>query len=132
MTVDDLDDINLGDATTAEATGGSNEVGMISYLSRLNYDYKGIYLLEGLFRRDGSSRFAKENRWANFAGVSGGVRFSELSFVKDWNIFDNLKIRASYGETGSQSGIESMIMYLLLSQEQLYLVLMEQKFLLQE
>lgn len=105
MTVDDLDDINLGDATTAEATGGSNEVGMISYLSRLNYDYKGIYLLEGLFRRDGSSRFAKENRWANFAGISGGVRFSELSFVKDWNIFDNLKIRASYGETGSQSGI---------------------------
>ena len=80
MTVDDLDDINLGDATTAEATGGSNEVGMISYLSRLNYDYKGIYLLEGLFRRDGSSRFAKENRWANFAGISGGVRFSELSF----------------------------------------------------
>ncbi len=105
MTVDDLDDINLGDATTAEATGGSNEVGMISYLGRLNYDYKGIYLLEGLFRRDGSSRFAKENRWANFAGVSGGVRLSELAWVKDWNIFDNLKIRASYGETGSQTGI---------------------------
>lgn len=105
MAIDGLDDINLGDATTAEATGGSNEVGMISYLGRLNYDYQGIYLLEGLFRRDGSSKFAKENRWANFAGISGGVRLSELSFVKDWNIFDNLKIRASYGETGSQTGI---------------------------
>lgn len=105
MAVDDLDDINLGDPTTAEATGGSNEVGMISYLARLNYDYKGIYLLEGLFRRDGSSKFIKENRWANFAGVSGGIRFSEFGFVKDWNIFDNLKLRASYGETGSQTGI---------------------------
>lgn len=105
MTIDGLDDINLGDATTAEATGGSNEVGMISYLGRLNYDYKGIYLLEGLFRRDGSSKFIKENRWANFAGVSGGVRLSELPFMKSMNIFDNLKIRASYGETGSQTGI---------------------------
>lgn len=105
MMIDDLDDINLGDATTAEATGGSNEVGMISYLGRLNYDYKGIYLLEGLFRRDGSSKFAKENRWANFAGISGGIRFSELTFIKDWTIFDNLKLRASYGETGSQTGI---------------------------
>lgn len=107
MMVDDLDDINLGDATTAEATGGSNEVGMISYLARLNYDYRGIYLLEGLFRRDGSSKFIKDNRWANFAGVSGGIRFSEFDWVKQWNIFDNLKLRASYGETGSQTGISN-------------------------
>jgi TonB-linked SusC/RagA family outer membrane protein len=105
MTNDDLDDINLGDVTTAQATGGSNEVGMVSWLGRLNYDYKGIYLLEGLFRRDGSSRFSKDNRWANFYGISGAVRLSELDFVKKWNLFDNLKIRASYGETGSQGGI---------------------------
>jgi len=105
MSSDDLDDINLGDATTAQVTGGSNEVGMISYLGRLNYDYKGIYLLEGLFRRDGSSKFSAANRWANFAGISGGVRFSEFNFIKDLAIFDNLKLRASYGETGSQTGI---------------------------
>lgn len=105
MAVDELDDINLGDATTAEATGGSNEVGMISLLGRLNYDYKGIYLLEGIFRRDGSSKFDKDNRWANFAGVSGGIRFSEYDFMKDLEIFDNLKLRGSYGETGSQTGI---------------------------
>lgn len=105
MTVDELDDINLGDVTTSEATGGRNEVGMISWLGRLNYDYKGIYLLEGLFRRDGSSRFSSANRWANFYGLSAGVRLSELNFVKKWNIFDNLKLRASYGETGSQGGI---------------------------
>lgn len=105
MSDDSLDDINTGDATTAEATGGSNDYCLVSYLGRLNYDYKGIYLLEGLFRRDGSSKFAPGHRWANFAGVSGGVRFSELDFVKEWNVFDNLKVRASYGETGSQAGI---------------------------
>ncbi len=105
LTNDALDDINLGDATTSEATGGRNEVGMISYMGRLNYDYKGTYLLEGLFRRDGSSKFSKENRWANFFGLSAGVRFSEMDFVKEWDIFDNLKLRASYGEAGSQAGI---------------------------
>lgn len=105
MGVDELDDINLGDVTTSEATGGSNEVGMISWLGRLNYDYKSIYLLEGQFRRDGSSRFSSANRWANFFGVSGGIRFSEFKAVKAWNIFDNLKLRASYGEAGSQGGI---------------------------
>lgn len=105
MTNDSLDDINLGDVTTAQATGGSNEVGMISWIGRFNYDYKGTYLLEGLFRRDGSSKFAKENRWANFYGLSGAIRFSEYDFVKNLNIFDNLKLRASYGETGSQGGI---------------------------
>ncbi len=104
MPVDELDDINLGDATTAEATGGSSEVGMVSYLGRLNYDYKGIYLLEAQFRRDGSSRFSPENRWANFAGVSAGVRLAQMDFMKG-GLFDELKIRASYGETGSQTGI---------------------------
>ncbi len=105
MTVNELDDINLGDPTTAEATGGSNEDGLVSYLTRLNYDYKGIYLLEGQFRRDGSSRFYADNRWANFGGVSGGIRLSEMMLVKSLSIFDNLKLRASYGETGSQTGI---------------------------
>ena len=105
ITNDALDDINLGDATTAQATGGSNSVGMVSYIGRLNYDYKDTYLLEALFRRDGSSRFSPENRWANFYGVSAAIRFSEMDFVRDWNVFDELKLRGSYGETGSQGGI---------------------------
>ncbi len=105
MSIDELDDINLGDATTAEATGGSNHVGMISYLSRLNYEYKGTYLLEGIFRRDGSSKFSKKNRWSNFANISAGVRLSQYEFIKNLSVISNLKIRGSYGETGSQSGI---------------------------
>lgn len=105
FTNDELDDINLGDVATSEATGGSNQNAMISWIGRVNYDYKDVYLFEGLFRRDGSSKFSKENRWANFYGFSGAVRFSELGFVKKLDIFDNLKLRASYGETGSQGGI---------------------------
>lgn len=105
MPSDELDDINTGDVATSEATGGSNHSGTVSYVGRLNYDYKGIYLLEGLFRRDGSSKFYKENRWANFLGVSGGIRFSEFAFLKETALFDNLKLRASYGEAGSQTGI---------------------------
>jgi TonB-linked SusC/RagA family outer membrane protein len=107
MTVDELDDINLGDATTAEATGGSNEDGLVSYLSRVNYDFNGIYILEGQFRRDGSSRFDKDHRWLNFAGALGAIRISEFTFMKNLGIFDNLKIRGTYGETGSQTGISN-------------------------
>lgn len=105
MANDELDDINIGDVTTAEATGGSNEVGMLSWIGRLNYNYKSTYLLEGLFRRDGSSRFAKGHRWDNFYGISGAVRLSQLKPVSDLNLFQELKLRASYGETGSQAGI---------------------------
>jgi TonB-linked SusC/RagA family outer membrane protein len=105
MSDNTLNDINLGDPTTSQVTGGSNENGMIAYLTRLNYDYKGIYLFEGQFRRDGSSQFDNINRWSNFSNFSAGVRISELSAVKQLDIFDNLKLYGSYGETGSQVGI---------------------------
>lgn len=110
MMSNDLDNILTGDATTTEILANDNlslerDWALVSFLGRLNYDYKGIYLLEGQFRRDGSSRLSKENRWGNFAGISAGIRFSEFDFVKNLNIFDNLKLRGSYGEMGSLSGI---------------------------
>jgi TonB-linked SusC/RagA family outer membrane protein len=100
-----LDDINLGDPTTSETTGGHVQSGMVSYLGRLNYDYKSIYLLEGIFRRDGSSKFVGDKRWANFGSGLAAVRFSELTAIKKLNIFDDLKLRISYGTVGSQTGI---------------------------
>lgn len=93
MPDDSLNDLNTGDKTTQENAGGSNAVGMVSYIGRLNYDYKGIYLLELLGRRDGSSRLHPDYRWANFGGASAAVRLSELDFVKQINIFDNPQIR---------------------------------------
>ncbi|WP_240050259.1 TonB-dependent receptor, partial [Bacteroides salyersiae] len=66
----------------------------------MNYDYAGKYLIEGSFRYDGSSAFAKGHRWGFFPSVSIGWRISEESFIKNvdaLSFVDNIKIRASYG-----------------------------------
>lgn len=73
-------------------------------VGRLNYDYKGKYLLEGSFREDGSSKFAQGKRWGFFPAISAGWRISEESFLKNKITFlDNLKIRASYGKLGDDA-----------------------------
>lgn len=104
MASNDLDAISTGDVTTSTNSGESSAVGQVSYIARLNYDYKGIYLFEASARRDGSSRLDPDYRWKNFYGASAGVRLSEMDFMKD-GIFDNLKLRFSYGEMGSTTGI---------------------------
>lgn len=90
-----------------ELTGVSKyHEAMMSYFGRLNYDYKERYLLEGLMRYDGSSKFQPENRWQFFWGLSGGWRLMEESFMKPLShIFSNLKLRLSYGVVGNQNGI---------------------------
>ena len=84
-------------------SGSSSEDVLISYFGRLNYDYKGKYLLEGTFRYDGSSRFADGNRWGVFPSVSAGWRLDKESFFHLENVFDLLKLRASYGALGNQA-----------------------------
>ena len=79
---------------------------LLSYFARVNYDYLSKYLLEGNFRYDGSSKFQPENRWAFFWGVSAGWRLSEETLIKNLNIFDDLKLRVSYGTVGNQGGID--------------------------
>lgn len=76
--------------------------GMLSFFSRVNYDYKEKYLLSLAYRADASSRFGPESRWGYFPSISGGWNISEESFMaplKKW--VDFLKIRGSYGVTGS-------------------------------
>lgn len=78
---------------------------MISYVSRLNYDYDDRYYVAGSFRRDGSSRLAPEGRWGNFWSVSGMWHISNESFMKPLkHVLSDLKIRASYGVNGNQPG----------------------------
>lgn len=74
---------------------------MISYLGRLNYTYDDKYLLTVTFRRDGSSRFSKENKWSNFPSAALAWRVSSEPFMKSSKVFSDLKVRASYGVTGS-------------------------------
>ena len=80
---------------------------IMSYFGRFNYDFDSKYLLEFNGRYDGSSKFMPENRWAFFWGTSVGWRINQESFLKDVKWISNLKLRASYAEMGSQSGIDN-------------------------
>ncbi|MCG8318399.1 MAG: TonB-dependent receptor [Cytophagales bacterium] len=74
---------------------------MASFFGNVNYDYKKRYFATATLRRDGSSRFGVDNRWGNFYSGSVGWAISEESFMDDIAVIDNLKIRASYGQTGN-------------------------------
>jgi tonB-linked outer membrane protein, susC/ragA family len=76
---------------------------MLSYFGRVNYALMGKYLAEVNLRADASSRFAKGNRWGYFPSFSLGWRLGEEPFIKKLNIFDNLKVRASWGKLGNQN-----------------------------
>ena len=76
-----------------------------SWFGRLNYAFDSRYLVEANFRYDGSSRFSPDNRWGFFPSASAGWRISEENFAKNsfLSVFDNLKLRASYGKLGNSS-----------------------------
>lgn len=93
------------DAGTDGILGEGNMRGlrMVSYFGRLNYAFADKYLFEMNLRADASSRFKRGNRWGVFPGISAGWRLSEEGFIKDMNIFSNLKLRASWGQLGNQT-----------------------------
>lgn len=88
-------------AVPTGASGYSSGNAMISYLSRLNYDFDNKYYFSTSFRRDGSSRLGLNERWANFWSVSGAWRLTQEDFMKDLTFIDDLKVRASYGTSGT-------------------------------
>src|SRR6218665_2079096 len=79
------------------------EWSLLSYLARLNYNYKGKYLLALAVRRDGSSRFGENNRWGNFPSVSAGWIISEEDFMPDLSSVSFIKFRGSYGIIGNNN-----------------------------
>ncbi len=104
----EVTDINAGAASSAKAEGYTRELAMISWLGRVNYDYAGRYLFEANIRHDGSSRFAKDNRWGTFPSVSAGWRISEEEFFYNMkHAVNNLKIRASWGMLGNQEVLDA-------------------------
>ncbi|MEQ8473087.1 MAG: TonB-dependent receptor [Marinoscillum sp.] len=76
---------------------------LLSYFGRLGYTFKDKYLFNATFRADGSSRFAKGNRWGYFPSVSAGWVVSDEQFLSSASFLDFLKIRASWGQNGSQA-----------------------------
>lgn len=93
------------DAGTNGIKGEGNMQGlrMVSYFGRANYGFADKYLFEMNLRADASSRFRRGNRWGVFPGFSAGWRLSEENFVKNLNLFSNLKLRASWGQLGNQT-----------------------------
>lgn len=80
-----------------------DRVGLISYLGRMTYDYKNKYLFSASFRTDGSSYFAKGQKYGSFPAVSAGWGIGKEDFMKNVNWVSNLKLRASYGATGNNN-----------------------------
>ena len=84
--------------------GGQNEYALMGFFGRLNYDYKGKYLVEVSGRYDGTSRFKRGHRWGFFPSFSLGWRISEEPFFEGIREkFNNFKIRYSYGQLGNQN-----------------------------
>jgi TonB-linked SusC/RagA family outer membrane protein len=86
-----------------QGNGNMNGVKMFSYFGRINYSLMGKYLFEANIRADASSRFKQESRWGVFPGFSAGWRMSDEKFIKDLNMFSNLKLRGSWGQLGNQN-----------------------------
>lgn len=99
--------INAGGNIYPSAGIGYDAYALESYLGRISVDYKGKYLLNVSARRDGSSKFSKDNRFGTFPSVSLGWKVNNESFWKANDIISGLKLRASYGLTGSMAGISN-------------------------
>lgn len=104
---------NLAQGNYAAVSGnytvqfGDNTYGETKFISdfaRLNYSFKDRYLLQGSIRRDGSSVFGGNNQWGYFPSLGLGWRMKEEEFLKNVNFISDLKLRASYGETGNALG----------------------------
>jgi TonB-linked SusC/RagA family outer membrane protein len=96
----------LDAATEGDLTQGSHyQRALISYLGRINYNYGNRYLLTVNIRHDGSSSFARGNRWATFPSFSVGWRIDQEPFFYGWNqnVISSLKIRAGWGQNGNQN-----------------------------
>lgn len=89
---------------TSNNNGHLETLRMISFYGRINYSFNSKYLLQATIRRDGSSAFGKNNRWGTFPSASLAWRMSEEKFIKDLNVFDDLKFRVGYGVSGNSLG----------------------------
>ena len=94
-------DLSLG--SVQRTSNNSTSESLQSFLGRVNYSLFNKFLFTASVRTDGSSKFQGDNRWGVFPSGSVAWRLSEENFIRDLNIIDNLKLRVSYGVTGSQA-----------------------------
>ena len=88
-----------------DVTGSSKtKIRNISFYGRVNYSFNSRYMLQATIRRDGSSVFGADHKWGTFPSVSAAWNITEESFMKNQNIFDQLKLRVGYGVSGNAMG----------------------------
>ncbi|RXK85408.1 SusC/RagA family TonB-linked outer membrane protein [Filimonas effusa] len=86
-----------------DGTPAKQESTLLAYFGRVNYAWADRYLLTATVRRDGSSKFGKNNRWALFPSVSVAWKITQENFMKDQRLFNDLKLRMGYGVSGNQN-----------------------------
>lgn len=91
----------LSDGKAGMGSGKGITERLFSLFARANYSYQDKYMLMASIRHEGSSKFAVDNRWANFWALSAGWRISNEDFMKDIKWIDDLKVRFGYGVTGN-------------------------------
>ena len=95
---------NLASASLPGIPGsGYSKSVLLSYLGRVNYIYNNRFLFTASFRADGSSKYSKNNKWGNFPSIALAWKLKEENFLKDNHFISDLKLRVSWGETGSQA-----------------------------
>ncbi|WP_439881725.1 SusC/RagA family TonB-linked outer membrane protein [Pontibacter sp. MBLB2868] len=100
----DMAYLNLAtDANGAQVGGYYGNNALLSFFGRANYNFDGKYLLSGILRRDGSSRFGRERQFATFPSVSAGWVISEEDFFPEQNLLNFAKLRASWGQNGNEN-----------------------------
>ncbi|WP_347840758.1 TonB-dependent receptor [uncultured Draconibacterium sp.] len=93
----------LSNGEVSRAVSTFSETKMQSYMGRVNYDYKGKYLLTATMRADGASVFSEDNRWGYFPSAAFAWRLMEEDFIKDTEWIYDLKLRAGWGQTGNRA-----------------------------
>ena len=96
------ENMGAGNPEKNEIWNGYSDNKLVSGMFRLNYVYDNKYLLTLTARADGSSKFGKNNKWAMFPSGAVSWKAHEESFIKNLNVFDELKFRFSYGISGNQ------------------------------
>ncbi len=96
-----LNDLSLGATPGTPRSSVNYDDKLLSFFGRVNYNFDDRYLLTASLRADGSSKFGEDNKWGFFPAVSGAWRIVDEGFVKDLDLFSDLKLRAGYGAAGN-------------------------------
>ncbi len=98
---DDLINVVSSEVSTRDGANSRTESNLFGLFARGGYNYKGKYIFEGSIRRDGSSKFGKNNRYGNFWAIAGGWIISEEDFMQNLNWVNFLKLKVNYGTSGN-------------------------------